>query len=253
VTHRHIRWLAPLITLVLICTAWELYVDLGGVDSLVLPAPHQIAAALWTDRGTLGSNFLYTAQEVVFGIAVGAVFALGAAVLIHFSALARAGAYPLLVASQAVPIPIVAPVLIFWLGFGILPKLVVVALVSFFPIVVGTLAALQRVDPELLKLMRTFDATRGQLFTTVELPAALPAVFTGAKLAVVLSVTGAVLAEQAGSSHGLGYLLTTTGGNLEIAEGYAAVVILCVFAMLLFALLTVTERRALPWAYHQGR
>jgi putative hydroxymethylpyrimidine transport system permease protein len=247
------RLLLPIATLVLLAGLWECYVDLGGVDSLVLPAPHQIAQALWTDRGTLASNLLVTGQEIVFGIAVGVAAALAIATLIHFSPLARQAVYPPLIASQAIPIPLIAPLLVVWLGFGILPKVLVIALVSYFPVVVTTLAALQRVDPELISLLRTFDASRRQIFTTVELPAALPGMFTGAKLAAVFSVLGAVLAEQAGSNKGLGYLLTVTVSNLEIPEAYAAVVILSAFAVLLFLLLSAVEHRALPWAYHPGR
>jgi NitT/TauT family transport system permease protein/putative hydroxymethylpyrimidine transport system permease protein len=245
--------LLPALTLAVVLGIWELYVDLGGADSLVLPPPHQIAAALYNDRGDLWSNFLVTAQEIVYGIAVGAVAALAIATVIHFSPLARRAVYPLLVASQAIPIPLIAPVLVFWLGFGLLPKLVVIALVSFFPLVVTTLAALQAVDPNLIKLMRTFDATTVQIFRTIEVPAALPGLFIGAKLATLFSVLGAVLAEQEGSTSGLGYLLTVTKSNLEFPEAYAAVAILAAFAIALFGLLTLVERRALPWAYHQRR
>jgi putative hydroxymethylpyrimidine transport system permease protein len=243
------RTIAPAVLLLALIGLWELYVDLHGVDTLILPAPHAIAAALFTDRSTLWSNFLVTAQEVVFGIGVGVGAALAMAVLIHFSQIARRAVYPLLIASQAVPIPILAPVLVLWLGFGIGPKVVVIALVSFFPIVVTTLAALATVDPSLLKLMRTFDASRLRTFRHVEMPSALPGVVTGAKLAAVFSVIGAVLGEEAGASHGLGYLLTIASSNYEMAEAFAAVAILSAFAIALFLALSVFERRALPWAY----
>ncbi len=172
--------------------------------------------------------------------------------LLHFSDLARRALYPPLVASQAVPIVILAPLLVLWLGFGLLPKLVVIALVCFFPIVVTTLNGLQTVDPDLIKLLRTFDSSRRQTFWRVELPSALPGLFTGAKLAAVFSVIGAVFAEQsAGSSSGLGYLLNVTISNLETAEAFATVLVLAAFAILLFALLTLAERRALPWVHRQ--
>jgi ABC-type nitrate/sulfonate/bicarbonate transport system permease component len=172
-------------------------------------------------------------------------------VLLHLSGLARRALYPPLVASQAIPIVILTPLLVLWLGFGLLPKLVVIALVCFFPIVVTTLSALETVDPDLIKLLRTFGAGRRQTFWRVELPAALPGVFTGAKLAAVFSVIGAVFAEQAGSNSGLGYLLNVTIANLETAEAFATVFVLSAFAIVLFALLTVAERRALPWVHRQ--
>lgn len=244
-----IGWRALLLLAVLI-GLWELYVDLGGADPLLLPAPHAVASALYDDRSLLWSNFLVTAREVLLGILVAAITGFAFALALHFSATTlRPAVYPLLIASQTIPIPMIAPVLVLWLGFGILPKLVVVALVSFFSIVVTTLAGLAAVDPDLLKLMRTFDASRLRTFRHVELPAALPGLFTGAKLAVVFAVIGAVFAEQAGSSSGLGYLFQQSIPQLLTARAYAAVVLLSAFAIVLFGLLSVAERVALPWAY----
>jgi NitT/TauT family transport system permease protein/putative hydroxymethylpyrimidine transport system permease protein len=247
---RVLRGWRPLLLLAVLIGIWELYVDLGGADPLILPAPHQVASSLYDDRSLLWSNFLVTAQEVLLGIAVAAVAGFGFAVALHLSGRTlRPAVYPLLIASQTIPIPIIAPLLVLWLGFGILPKLVVIALVSFFPIVVTTLAGFASVDGDLLKLMRTFDAPRRRTFRHVELPSALPGVVTGAKIAVVVAVIGAVFAEQAGSSSGLGYLFQQSLPQLLTARAYAAVVILSAFAIALFALLTLAERLALPWAY----
>jgi NitT/TauT family transport system permease protein/putative hydroxymethylpyrimidine transport system permease protein len=232
---------------------WELYVDLhGSTFSLVLPAPHQVAKALFTDRGLLWSNFLVTAKEVLLGIVLATILGFVLAVSIHFSPTLRRAAYPLLVASQAVPVVILAPVLAFWLGFGLVPKLLVIALVSFFSIVVTTTAGFAAVDPDLLKLMRTFDASRLRTFWHVELPTALPGVFTGAKIAVAVSVIGAVFAEWNGSNSGLGYVILQSLPQLLAARGVAAVVILSLFAIALFSLLALAERVALPWVYRAG-
>jgi NitT/TauT family transport system permease protein/putative hydroxymethylpyrimidine transport system permease protein len=239
----------PLLVVVALLGIWELYVDLGGADPLILPAPHAVAQSLFVDRALLWSNFLVTAQEVLLGILVAAAAALVLATAMHFFATVRNAVYPLLIASQTVPIPILAPVLVLWLGFGILPKLVVIALVSFFSIVVTTLAGFAAVDPELLKLMRTFDAPRRRVFWSIELPTALPGVFTGAKIAVIVAVIGAVFAEQAGASSGLGYLFAQAIPNLQTARAYAAVVILSAFAIALFLVLTLAERLATPWAH----
>jgi len=229
---------------------WELYVDLkGSTFSLILPPPHQVVKSLYTDRSLLWSSFLVTAQEVLLGILVATALGAVLSVAIHFSPTLRRATYPLLVASQAVPVAVFAPVLAFWLGFGILPKLVVVALVSFFSIVVTTTAGLAAVDPDLIKLMRTFDASRLRTFWHVELPSALPGVFTGAKIAVAVSVIGAVFAEYTGSNSGLGYVILVSQPQLLVARGVAAVVILSLFAIALFALLALAERLALPWAY----
>jgi NitT/TauT family transport system permease protein/putative hydroxymethylpyrimidine transport system permease protein len=238
-----------LVLLLALLGVWELYVDLGGANALILPAPHAVAQALWNDRSLLWSNFLVTAEEVVLGIVVAAAAGFLCSVAIHFSMTLRRAGYPLLISSQTVPIPVVAPLLVLWLGFGIVPKVVVVALVSFFPIVVTTLGGLAAVDPDLVKLMRTFDASRWRTFRHVELPSAIPGVFTGAKVAVVIAVIGAVLAELAGSNAGLGYLIQVSIPQLLTARAYAVVVILSLFAILLFAVLSRAERLALPWAY----
>ncbi len=249
-----IRQLGPAVLLLAVLIGiWEVYVDLHAETfSFILPSPHQVGKALYTDRGLLWSNFLVTAKEVLLGIALATVVGFLLAVVIHLSPTVRRPTYPLLVASQAVPVVILAPVLAFWLGFGLLPKLVVIALVSFFSIVVTTTAAFAAVDPDLIKLMRTFDAPRLRTFWHVELPTALPGVFTGAKIAVAVSVIGAVFAEWNGSNSGLGYVILQSLPQLLAARGVAAVVILGVFAIVLFSLLALAERLALPWAYRGG-
>jgi len=154
------------------------------------------------------------------------------------------------VASQTIPIPLIAPLLVFWLGFGLRPELFVIALISFFSIVVTTLNALASVDPALLKLTRTFDGSRLRAFRHVELPAALPGVFTGAKIAAVVSAIGALLAEQAnGSTSSLGFLFVETTNQSLFARAWAEILLLSLFTIALFAILSVAERLALPWAY----
>lgn len=244
----------PAVAIVLaLIGAWELYAAAGEVDSLLLPAPHEIAQALWEDRALLWDNFLVTAGEVLLGIVVAAVAGLGCAVAIHLSPTLRRAVYPLLVASQTVPIPIFASLLVVWLGFGLAPKLVVIALIAFFPIAVTTLDALAGVDPEQRRLMRTLDASRLRTFRFVEAPAALPGLFSGAKIAVAVAVIGAVFAEQSGSDKGLGHLVQQAVPQLLTARAYAAVLILSAFAIALFGLLSLVERIALPWAFEDNR
>jgi putative hydroxymethylpyrimidine transport system permease protein len=251
-SERILNVLPALLLLLALIGAWELYVDLGGVDPSILPAPHAVAQSLYDDRSLLWSNFLVTGREVLLGGLLAAAVGLVLAIGIHFSRTLRLALYPLIVASQAVPVVILAPILTLWLGFGIAPKLVVVALVSFFSIVVTTLDGLAGVDPDLIKLMRTFDSSRVRTFRHVELPATLPGVFTGAKIAIAVSVIGAVFAEWNGSNSGLGYTLIQSIPQLLAARAVAAVVILALFAIVLFGLLTLAERAAVPWA-HQPR
>ena len=239
----------PVALLVALIGIWELYVDAGGADPLILSAPHAIAQSLYDDRSLLWSNLVTTAQEVVFGLAVASGAGLALAIAIHFSSTLRRAVYPLLVASQAVPIPILAPLLVLWLGFGIGPKLAVIALVCFFPIVVTTLSGLAAVDPGLIKLMASFDAPRRRTFWHIELPSALPRLLTGAKIAAAIAVIAAVLAELSGANSGLGYLYEQSEAQLLMPRAYACVVVLCALAVALFGLLTVAERKLVPWAY----
>src|SRR5206468_2438893 len=150
--------------------------------------------------------------------------------------------YPLIVASQTVPIIVIAPILVVWFGYGIGPKLAIIALICFFPITVNTLDGLRSVDPELVKMMRTLDASRSAIFRRVEAPTALPYFFSGAKIAVAVAVIGAVFGEWAGSSAGLGHLMLEASGQLQTSRLFAAVVVLSLFAVALFALLSALER-----------
>lgn len=229
--------------------AWELYAELGSIDQFLLPAPSDVAASLWTDRGLLWDNFTVTAGEVLLGIAVSVAAGVALAVAIHLSRTLRRATYPLLVASQTIPIVIVAPLLVAWLGYDLGPKLAIVGLICFFPVVVTTLDGLAGVDPDLRKLMRTLDASRLQTLRHVEAPAALPALLSGAKIAVTVAVIGAVLAEQAGSSDGLGHLILQSIPQFETARSWAAVVVLAAFAIVLFGALALAERRLVPWAH----
>jgi putative hydroxymethylpyrimidine transport system permease protein len=240
--------LAPVALLAALLGGWELYADFGGVDDFLLPAPSDVARSLYTDRSLLLSNLGVTAGEIALGILVAVATGVLCALAVHLSPALRKAVYPLLVASQTIPIVIVAPVLVAWLGFDLAPKLVIIGLICFFPVVVTTLDGLAGVDPEQHKLMRTLGATRWQRLRHLEAPAALPGLVSGAKIAVAVAVIGAVLAEQAGSSSGLGHLIQQALPQFETARAYAAVFLLSLLAIVLFGALSLAERRLLPWA-----
>ncbi len=249
---RRIANVLPAVALVAaLLGAWELYVWAGGVEPSLLPAPHAIAAELWGNTGILWRNFTITAKEVLLGLGVALACGLAMAVAIHLSPLLRRAAYPLAVGSQAVPIAVIAPLLVFWWGFGIFPKLVVIGLICFFPVVVTTVDGLAAVDPDQLKLLRTLDASRWQAFRFAELPAALPAALSGARIAVAVGVIAAFIAESqtatVGPYGGLGREIVTDGDAFQNPRAWAAATVLCLFAIACFYTLALAERRLNPW------
>jgi putative hydroxymethylpyrimidine transport system permease protein len=248
------RWLAPALVLLAFLGAWQVAASTGALGSVLhleeflVASPVEIAESLWENRSLLAENAWVTLREVILGFGCGLMAGLGFAVALHFSETLRRTTYPLLVASQAIPIVALAPILVVLFGFGIWPKLVIVALICFFPITVNALDGLRSVDPAAIKLMRTLDASRWQIFRRVEAPTALPYTFSGAKIAVAVAVIGAVFAEWSGGSNsGLGVLIRVDNAQLETARLFAEVVVLSAIAIALFGLLSLAERRVVTW------
>jgi putative hydroxymethylpyrimidine transport system permease protein len=242
----------PAFTLALaLLAAWELYVDLAHVEADLLPAPHAVASALWNNGSLLWRNFAVTAEEVLLGLLLALGSGLALAVAIHLFPLLRRAVYPLAVGSQAVPIPVIGVLLVFWWGFGLFPKLIVIALICFFPVLVTTVDGLDAVDPEQPKLLRTLDATRWQSFRFAELPAALPAALSGARIALAIGVIGAFIAETttptSGAYPGLGREIITDV-NFQAPRAYAGTVLLVAFATACFYALGLAERILAPWS-----
>jgi putative hydroxymethylpyrimidine transport system permease protein len=226
---------------------WEALVRAGVVDALLLPAPTEVVQALWADRGLLGEDLAVTSWEVLLGLA--AAIAAGAALgfAMHLFPPVRRALRPLVIGSQAVPVPVIAPLFILVLGFGLAPKVLMVALVCFFPVTINLYDGLRDVDPDARKLLRSFDASRWQALRLLEAPAALPATFTGVKVAAAVAVIGAVFAEWAGSDRGLGHTLLTANGQLETARAFAATLLLFALAVGLYGAFALLERRVVDW------
>jgi putative hydroxymethylpyrimidine transport system permease protein len=246
------RGWAPLALLALLLAVWELYADLSGVQEDLLPAPHEVASALWQNGGLVWHNFTVTAVQVVLGLALALAGGFALAVAIHLLPPLRRAVYPLAVGSQAVPIPVIGVLLVFWWGFGIFPKLVVIALICFFPVLVSTVDGLAAVDPEQPKLLRTLDASRWQEFRFAELPAALPAALSGTRIALAVGVIGAFIAETSTPSSeaysGLGReIMTDLSSSFETPRAYAATAVLFAFAIACFYALSLAERVLAPW------
>ena len=228
--------------------AWELYARTAGVGSFVLPGPARIVAALWDQREAAVHHTLVTLGETAIGFAASLTLALGAAVAMDLAPTVRRAIYPLLVGSQALPILVVAPILVLWFGFGLLPKAIVIVLLTFFPMVVGLLDGFAGVQPEAADLLRTYGATERESLQKLRFPAALPSFFTGLRIAVTYAVLGAVYAEYVGSFDGLGIWILTSQKSFRIDLVFAGVLIVLVLSVVLFALVGVVERAAVPWA-----
>jgi putative hydroxymethylpyrimidine transport system permease protein len=241
------RWLPAAGLLLLALGAWWWVASWDSVDDLLLASPSETWEALRDDRELLIDNAWVTLVEVLLGLAIAIAAAFVLAVAMHLVRPLRDAAYPLLVASQAVPIFVLAPLFVLAFDYGIGPKLALVALISFFPIAVGLLDGLRSVEADLLKLMQSLGASRAFRLTRVELPAALPGFFSGLRIGASVAVIGAVFGELAGADEGLGRLIFLGNNQLETPRVYAGVVILTVMAVGLFALVSLAERAAVPW------
>jgi putative hydroxymethylpyrimidine transport system permease protein len=232
-----------------VLVVWELGVRLAHVPKYLLPAPTQIAVALKEDWfRILAPATWVTLREVLIGFVVAAAAGIGLAVLLHLFGPLRRAVYPLLIASQTIPVVVLAPILVIILGFGIAPKLVVVALFCFFPIVVNGVDGLRSVDDDYVRMMKTLHASRGAIFRRIEFPAALPLIFSGMRIAATFASIGAVFGEWSGSSAGLGFVMLEATPNLQTARIFAAIMILTLIALVLFGLVSLLERILVPWA-----
>ncbi|MEH3054168.1 MAG: ABC transporter permease subunit [Patulibacter minatonensis] len=245
--------LAPLLTIGVLVAGWQALVRLRHLDPIVLPAPTEVAAALWRDRSLLLAALEHTALVVGAGLLLALALGVLCGIAMHRAPSLRRALEPLLVGSQAVPVPILAPLLVVWLGFGLLPQLAIVVLVAFFPVAIATRDALAGLAPETDLVLRNLGASHGQRLRLAELPGALPGILTGVRLAVVFAVIGAVFADATGQSAttaadptfsgGLGRVVADAVPQLQTDRAFAAIVLLVLLSLLLFWSLGGVERR----------
>lgn len=239
--------------LLLLLVCWQVATGLWQIQAWLLPSPLRIVRAGLEARDLLGPHVWQTMIETLVGFGLALAVGLSLALLIDFSATLRRAIYPLLVISQTIPIIAIAPLLVIWLGYGILPKVLVVALVCFFPIVVSTTDGLQSADPDLIALLQAMGATRRQVFFKVRLPGALPSVFSGLKIAVTYSVIGAIIGEWVGASRGLGVFMLRSTNAFRTDWLFAAIAITASLSVALFLAVTALQRVLLPWHYTAQR
>lgn len=233
--------------------AWALVSEVTGLDRFILPSPLDVLRAGWETRGLLVRAMAVTMVEAALGLAVALVIGVGLAAAMDLSSTLRRALYPILVASQTVQILAIAPLLIIWFGFGLLPKVIIVVLVCFFPLAVSTADGLTSTNPDFVDLLRVAGARRGQVWRMARLPSALPSFFSGLRIAVTYAVVAATIGEWVGGSEGLGLYMLRSKNALATDQVFVAMLVTTLLSVGLFLLVYALERLALPWYYSKER
>jgi NitT/TauT family transport system permease protein len=239
--------LLPLLATIAVLVVWAAMVRIFDVPDYLLPAPQNVARRIVKEWPLLWQHGTYTLLSVLTGFAAGVVIGVPLAFGIVLSRSMERVAMPFLVMSQTIPKVAIAPILVVWLGFGILPKIAIVFLISFFPIVVSTVVGLKGVETDMIDLVRSMGARTVKIMLRVRGPSALPQMFAGFKIAVCLAVVGAIVGEFVGSDRGLGFLLLTSTGTLDGTLVWSALFVLIAMGVTLFAIVSKLERLAIPW------
>ena len=241
----------PAVLVVALLTGWWAVTQAELVAPYILPSPIDTWQTAQQNVAYLASNTWVTTWETVVGFAIAAVVGELVAVIMVYSASLEKTVYPLILFAQVIPKIAIAPLFVVWLGFGPSPKILVAVLMAFFPIVISGLAGLRSVDPEILELTSTMGASRLKTFMKIRFPASLPQLMSGLKVAATLAVTGAVVGEFVGANEGLGYVILQANGNVDTAMLFAALIIMSILGIVLFAIIEIAEKLLIPW--HSSR
>jgi NitT/TauT family transport system permease protein len=240
-------WLRPLIFLLLLFCLWDGAIRIFQIPPYQIPTPKSVIEALWSEWPNLLAEAWPTTVATIEGFLLSAIFGICIAVLIAGSRTVESYVYPLLVFSQSIPKIAIAPLFVVWFGFGMLPKVLSAFLLGFFPVVVSAVQGFKSVEPEMIDLARAMEASRLQVFRMISFPHAMPSIFAGLKVSITLAVVGAVVGEFVGSNSGIGYLLQRSIGTFELPTMFAALIVLSMIGVILFWILDVIERFAVPW------
>jgi len=241
------RILRPLTIAAGIVFLWQIIVWLSGAPHFILPSPTNVAIAWWANHMMILGHAGITLLEIALGLFFGTVLGISSALMLAYFRPARRWLLPVLVASQAVPVFALAPILVLWLGYGIASKAAMATLIIYFPVTAGFFDGLRRTEPGWTDLARTMRASRWTTLTRIRVPAALPALASGLRVATAVAPIGAVVGEWVGASAGLGYLMLHANGRLQTDLMFAALLTLAVFAVLIYFIVDGGLRRALPW------
>lgn len=236
------KTLSPVIVLVVLLATWEISSRIFGIPAWLLPAPTDIVKEGLAGWGNYQHHLFSTIKLSVVGFAIGVSVGLLVAISLHLLPAVKRAFYPLLILSQNIPIIVLAPLLVIWFGFGIMPKLIVITLVCFFPIAVSTLDGFRQTSHELLHYMQMAGASKKQVFTKLELPHALPSIFSGLKIAATYSVMGAVISEWLGANQGIGVYMTLAQSSFRTDRVFVAIFFIMVLCMIFFGIIIGLEK-----------
>ncbi len=239
-------WVGSLVVLGALAV-WEVVVGIAGTPVYLLPAPSDVAAVLGSDGAGLAPAAVTTLLRAVAGLAVGAALGIGLAVIITFRGHLEQGVMSLALLIKSTPVIAVAPILTIWMGFGHGPKVIVTALLTFFPVLINALEGFRSVDPGIAEWLRSIDASPGEVFVKARWPSSWPFLFAALKVAAPLALIGAVVAEWMGASSGLGRQMWLAYTNLRMPSLFAAVAVLTVLSLLLYRAVVGVERKVLDW------
>lgn len=229
--------------------SWELSAIMGWLPRFIIPAPSEIMSALISQSEALFSNSLITLFQALIGLFFGIILAFVLAISMDRMALVRRAIYPYLVVSQTIPTVAIAPILVLWLGYGMLPKIVLVILTTLFPIVINILEGFASVDKDAVNLLRLMGANHRQILTHVKLPASLSYFFSGLKISVSYAFVGSVVAEWLGGFEGLGVYMIRAKNAFSYDNMFAAIVVISVVSLILLGIVSLIERLVTPWEY----
>lgn len=249
ISKRGLNLIMPFSLIIVILIIWELCGDLFAASMPYLPPPSKIALALFDKKDLLLLHARYTLLEAAVGFLLAFVVSVILSLLIDHSKLLKQALYPLLVISQTIPIVSIAPLFIILFGFGLLPKVIIVALVCFFPIVISMVEGLEAADRDMVDLLRVMGASNWQIFRLVRFPAALVSIFSGLKIAAAYSVTGAVIGEWVGARYGLGLFMILVQRSFRSDQLLAAIFVITVASLLLFVAIEMLQRLLMPWYF----
>jgi NitT/TauT family transport system permease protein len=236
---------------VLLFVAWEAGVHVFGIKEYLLPPPSKVWTEFWKRHDIVAGGAWVTTKEILAGYALAIVVSIPLALAVSYSRFMENAVYPVIVFLQIIPKIAIAPLFIIWFGFGFTPKLLLVFLLSFFPIVVSSIAGFKAADRDVMDFARTTGAGRARMFFKIQLPQALPQIFTGLKVGAALAATAAVVAEFVASDKGLGYLLLQYNGQLDTPMVFATIVVLSLIGLAVYYAVEIVERIAIPWHVSQ--